>query len=1077
MKEFSLIANSGLQFITTEVDFNPSESVVVNDTPVTLYFAEYPSGQPNINRFEIAYKFQGSNVGMSELRALHCIKQQMDVFGECVDALDPAGQPIVDRTKINLNNMWEIPSNQCYSEYNAEGSFQLYDGNGNAQTPLQKVLGKWLPVPMFYLDDNKASRNCYPTSWCRVRIDEVSKEKNSSHFRLTWAFDTTLSDNQYDQSLPYFPSNTPYLDMGICNRIAQYVSFLDENSWVSDYLGALIFGNNVLPQYHAGDFIQRCRHLGFYISLFTQLRLIDGACPVIKLYNCTKEPINVDLVLDIGNSRTCGVLYEDNDLTSGTLLALRDISQPWKLHRGSFDMRLAFHRASFGEGNMGLNNVFEYRSFLRIGEEAYRLISTEQLATGLSSRLTHHSSPKRYLWDSAPYKGKWEFLLTDEEPSSPHRDAVYVKRLSEQFKVDGTFRTDDDILGDLLEEGTSFSRRSLMTMVMIEIIQQALMQINSYDYLNPVTGHGKIDRKRILNNIILTCPTAMSQKEQIILRKCAEDAFIAINRSHSPEVLYENYKPEQWKGMINIVPSEADLSITDEDMRSRKAEWGFDEATCCQMVYLYSEIIDKYKGNSKEIIEVKGHVRPEHKAEGYDRKSLTIGSVDMGAGTTDLMICTYKYSQTGDQCTLTPIPLFWDSFNNAGDDILHEIVSRVVLKEQDAHINLRPGYGSILNAITCNLAGDRISILPDSEKEYLHSVAMGKLIGFFGENAPSMSALDRIMRNDFNVQVSVPIAQKMMDMMKNMDTARDLTFNEIFSSSRPSASLLTYFENRFGFKLEDLKWSYSPEIITECIRCRTEPLLKQLSIILRTYNCDVVLLAGRPMSLEALTDMFVKFFPVSPDRIIRLLPKNDKFLSSEKKWNCYKVGRWFPTSDERGYFKDLKPVVAVGAMVAYKAEHGMLPKFQLNMSEMRKNMVSTANYIGAFNASLSLIYKEDVYLTPETSTARFTVSIASLPFFLGCKQINTNHYQARPMFVLQLKPGVDTSEYDMSEIRVTISRRFTLNKEDIILQSAIDSTGQDVTDMLEIKIQSLVTRSHYEEQNEFWLDNGAFNLN
>ena len=1080
MNEFSLIANSGLQFLKTEIDFNPTESVVVNDAPITLFFAEYPSGEPNVNCFEMAYKYKTSNLLLSELRQLQCIKQKMDVFGDESDELDFAGQPVVDNTKINLNNIWSLNSNQCYSEFNAEGSFQLFDETGAVQTPWEKILGKWLPVPMFYIDESGDSRSFYPTSWCRVRIDEVSKGKKTNHYRLTWAFDTTLAEDDYDQSLPIFPSNTRSLEFGICNRISQYVSFLNENSWVGDYLSSLIFGENVMPTYNSGGFTQRCRHLGFYISLFTQLRLLEGACPSVKLYNCDTTPIKVDLVLDIGNSRTCGVLYEENDFTTGTLLSLRDLESPWILHDGSFDMRLAFHRASFGKDNMGLSNVFNWRSFLRVGEEAHRLISQEQKATGISSRLTHHSSPKRYLWDSAPYKGKWEFLLTEDEPVAPQRDAVYIKRLSEQFKVDGTFRTDDDLEGDLINEGTSFSRRSLMTMVMIEIIQQANMQINSYDYLNVKTGKGRVDCPRVINNIIVTCPTAMSQEEQRVLRRCAQDAYVAIQRSHDPSVLFTNYNPDEWEGKVKVVPSEADLMVTKQEMFGTKAEWAFDEATCCQMVYLYSEIIDKYKGNCKEVIEAKGHVRPELKAEGYDQKSLTIGSIDIGAGTTDLMICTYKYLQQGDRCTLTPIPLFWDSFNIAGDDILQEIVQRVVLKENNIQ-DLRPGVGSILNAIMCNLAGNRVTMLSEDEKAYIHSQALSRLIGFFSTNAPAMSYLDRIMRNDFNVQVSIPIAQKMMDMMKNMDTARDVTYDEIFDKTQPSSALLEYFEERFGFKLQSLKWSYSPEVITDCIRCRIEPLLKQLSIILRAYKCDIVLLAGRPMSLTALTDLLVKFFPVSPDRLIRLLPKNDKFLRDEKKWNCYKVGRWFPTSDERGYFKDLKPVVAVGAMVAYRAEHGSLQHFQLDMSEMRKKMNSTANYLGAYNAIKDEIAKEDVMLTPDNSTARLNVSLASLPFFIGCKQINTSHYQARPLYALKLKAGVEVSGYDLSEIRVTISRKYAINKEELFLQNAIDRKGQDVTELLELKIQSLVTascdKSSGESVHECWLDNGAFNLN
>ena len=58
MNEFSLIANSGIQFLKTEIEFNPTESVVVNDAPVTLFFAEYPSGELNVNCFEMAYRYR-----------------------------------------------------------------------------------------------------------------------------------------------------------------------------------------------------------------------------------------------------------------------------------------------------------------------------------------------------------------------------------------------------------------------------------------------------------------------------------------------------------------------------------------------------------------------------------------------------------------------------------------------------------------------------------------------------------------------------------------------------------------------------------------------------------------------------------------------------------------------------------------------------------------------------------------------------------------------------------------------------------------------------------------------------------
>ncbi|MBK8808324.1 MAG: virulence factor SrfB [Bacteroidales bacterium] len=67
------------------------------------------------------------------------------------------------------------------------------------------------------------------------------------------------------------------------------------------------------------------------------------------------------------------------------------------------------------------------------------------------------------------------------------------------------------------------------------------------------------------------------------------------------------------------------------------------------------------------------------------KKSITIGSVDVGAGTTDLMIAAYKYDDSG-QCTLTPCPLFWESFYVAGDDLLKNLIRRLVIEGEHAVI-------------------------------------------------------------------------------------------------------------------------------------------------------------------------------------------------------------------------------------------------------------------------------------------------------------------------------------------------------------------------------------------------------
>ena len=58
MDSIILMANSGIQFYSTEAVFLPSEPAVVNDIPLPqLLFGEYPSDDPSQNEIQIVYRF------------------------------------------------------------------------------------------------------------------------------------------------------------------------------------------------------------------------------------------------------------------------------------------------------------------------------------------------------------------------------------------------------------------------------------------------------------------------------------------------------------------------------------------------------------------------------------------------------------------------------------------------------------------------------------------------------------------------------------------------------------------------------------------------------------------------------------------------------------------------------------------------------------------------------------------------------------------------------------------------------------------------------------------------------------
>ena len=812
----SLIANTGIHFLSTDFEIKVEDSFVdkdgnfisplsikdENDFDVPLVFHESYDIIEDTWTLEMAASFSnGQIVRIEELRRHKPIPYLY------TDSL--GNERIVDEGKIDFTTLDLLDSNSCYSDYCFAGSITEKLKKGSC--PLDAIENQWLPMPMFEKD---MMGNCVfgPTGWCRMKLVPVSKIKNIRRYHIVWAFDTTAVKNDMSGVKPFFYEGEGEKHYAICKEVSLLFNFFSPKpydcEWVDEYIATLIHGNKENSELIlAGGQVSHFRYVSYYITIVSYLQKI-GLTPDVILYTDEEEARPVDLVLDIGNSRTCGVLFEDADFTKVDMLQLQDLSEPWKIYRKPFDMRLAFHHCKFGE--MDVPDQFSWQSFLRIGDEAIKLIYRSRPANGVAQRTTNYSSPKRYLWDNKQFDGQWDFLSTEDDDNTSLNHYINIKGLSEQFDSDGTLRRSKT--GGIF---SSFSRRSLMTFVMIEILQQANCQINSYQFREK---RGDVNIPRKLRTIIITCPTAMPKEEQIILRQCAEDAYISLLRCKDPNLYYQPYDPAEWQGKIQIIPSVKDLMTNSSTLAAQrtKTEWGYDEATCCQLVYLYAEVAQRYLNHCGDFFNLYGHVRKEFIVDGYTRNSLTIGSIDIGAGTTDLMICAYQYDERG-VCKLTPKPLFWDSFYYAGDDILEELIRAMIIEGFNTNIG-QLYEGPIFNAVcsnymalpdedfieALNLKG-KISLtnLSDTEKyelkyAYASRETSERIHNFFGRDKALMDHKDRIMRQDFNVQVSIPMGLKMLDLLRIGRKSMALKYEDFFSELQPASFILEHFNKHFS---------------------------------------------------------------------------------------------------------------------------------------------------------------------------------------------------------------------------------------------------------------------------------------
>ncbi len=1063
----NLIANSGIHFVKTEVEFNPNDAFLLpSGVPLRYTFMEEIDFLNDCRIiFDVCSNKDGFYVPVGYLRTQGMLAENANgsvMLDDCgVPKMNADVQPAVVKSfptgapgLININSLASYIVRDPSDPTNMRPAYEL-------------LLGSWLPMPMFEIEQGGVSTSS-PIGWCRVRMDSIDDDTFEPdddaprRFRLTWAFDTTLAQDLADAPLRpfFFDGAGEKKQYALCNRVDNLFGFLPvgeeagENG-IADYIvSKLGLDLNAIQD-------QKFKFVGYYIYLCNLLRLLPGAAPTIDLYNKKTPEIPVDLSIDIGNSRTCAILFEEGDFRRARELHIRDLSRPWlRPYEDPFDMRVVFRQADLGNDIIiGDGHLFRWPSLLRFGQEANYLMHRSVEDDGLSMRATNYSSPKRYLWDKKKYKDRWEFLVKDDDSTSlKETQQIFIEGFTDHFDSDGTYLGHPKTfsLADLgAATECKYSRSSLMTFVMIELFQHAIVDINCEQWRKL---WGNIDCRRYLRNVIITCPTAMPNEEQITLRQSAVDAFDMLKKLNPS--LHD----------IMVTPSPDKLRVTD-DIQWDTRGWSFDEAFASQLMYLGGEIAERYRGENERLIEMKGHKRPEHVKRGYDRKSLTVGSIDIGAGTTDVMITAYQYEGKG-QTRLTPDPLFWDSFYLAGDDVMQQLVISQVIERP--LFPDTPDKGSIYSSTEYRLlhmTDEQLAALPimqrtdtqvyredldnirRSRNKYerdgnLRKLATDLVHGYFGEDSSLKTYKDRICRNDFNAQVSLHIISRFLQMLAEKRPRTTMAFEQLFDKEhRPAGYLMDHFERHFGFRFEELSWEFNPENVGYYVRTTLEPLMKLLSVVCEAYDCDIIVLSGRPCALDDISELFIKYYPVSPDRLVRL---NEH----------YHIGTWYPVATPQGYFRSPKSVVAVGAMAGFLGGNGLWPEMTIDFKRVVKNMKPTARYIGIFNHRNQQV--DEVLLSPTQNSVM--LRDRAYPLFLGCKQFSTPNYSARPLYALY-------NHSNAQRVSVMLQRNYVQDREKLEIVNIMDGDGNELRpNSVELVQQSIANDGMY------WLDKGEFEL-
>ncbi|MBR1849743.1 MAG: virulence factor SrfB [Bacteroidales bacterium] len=904
---------------------------------------------------------------------------------------------------------------------------------------LEKVARKWLPFPYFV----EGGRS--PINWCRVMVVPQGQKDDDGNqqWDMVMAFDTrsVVNDGTIDPSTsecPVFGTGGD-LDFAPCSNdldLFAYVmpSLVMPNEWIAAYISKLVWGVSGLSEVPtSADDKPRLEFMVAYIYLLGLVRDLflrdaEGAVEPLRLYDHRHQAaVDVDMVVDIGNSKTTAILVEGKDITRCRMLELQNFTDPWRTTQSPFDMNVTFSQPDFGP-KIDMSEQFIFPSILRLGDEASDLFyRNEEGATLGVETLSVCTSPKRYLWDTAPTSpAEWRYIksLADDN------DIIGLDGLTSQFDSAGRF------VGTGGGGPAHYSRSSLMTFAFIEMLAQARRQLNS-DYYRTVYAGNPSNYRRI-NRIIITCPTAMSKVEQQRLRRAAAEARLALQR--------------YWDGTADTPIARLESALRAQPIEpsmgnnaNGTTSWSYDEATCSQIVYICAEIAHRY-GDLKRFVDTYGTIRQD--LGKYGKKALTVGSIDIGAGTTDIMVASYKCNDDG--TTLTPVPLFWESFNRAGDDIVRDIVQQIVIEGPKGHI-----LGQLFSRGT-----------PPA-------VATAKLNAFFGANHAGMTFQMRLRRRRFVRQVSVPIANHYLQLLHDEVKDCDLRWDDIFGPDKqPDQALIEEFEKHFGFDIKTVVWHYSEQDVENIIKVCFDNLFSKLGAIMQRYGCDIVVCAGRPTTLGPVATLLKQHIPIH--NRLKLLGQ-------------YNVGTWYPFQDGNGYFESQKSIVAVGALLANIARNDGYGPLRLDFTEMERQPLSTTNYFGLCNANGDW---QQTILTPTHNQAQITVN--SLPQRVACRQFDNEAYPCRPFYSIEISDERIATYYGYNKLPFNERKERVLNVRNRI------SAAMPVTVDLERDVQSdteLVTIGQVEstigaalpqgvvlqvrslnESEDFWMDSGEFNL-
>ncbi|MGF1476565.1 MAG: virulence factor SrfB [Geminicoccaceae bacterium] len=910
----------------------------------------------------------------------------------------------------------------------------------------------WVPLP-YFRREHGGRHDRGPANWARCHLVVLDQpDDNGFDHRLIVAFDTDLADEIAGQA--YLAPTKEDSQRGsefTLAASAQELGWFAGQAWIKEWCRTA-FAEMILAEERArsnaepdlddamlaerkeGQREEVARYMAL-IDMINQLRVLPGVRFIDRVTAPLPTPIDVDLVLDLGNSRTCGLLIETHpdelsaDVTQAVKLNLRDLGQPELVYVDPFDSRVEFNRASFGWDDVsflsGRADAFSWPTVARVGAEAARLSAGRRGSEGA----TGMSSPKRYLWDEDLRRDGWRYNTPGARDQAGYATGVeFTTLVNDAGEPLHTLPQSADGLDDrsFPSMRALYARSHLMSFALAEIFLQALCMMNSPAHR---LRRRNADLPRRLNRIIMPMPTGMPLAERQLLIKRAEAARDLI------------YVCQRTAEIESDQAADQPVRAIEPDGVLPEILINWDEASATQATFLYSRIATGYSGDARAFFNDMRLPMPD--GGRHPDEAFRLATLDIGGGTSDLVITSYRVEGQGGNVTLFPKPILREGISVAGDDIVRQIVIEHVLEP-------------IETALKEAGLGERAEFV-------MHRL--------FGGDRGDMDVGDQIRRQRFAAHIGHPLALALIalyeswDRLQGPDRREPLAIEDALQDrfNRDLVEEIDAEIRRQGggdFSLLDVRFPVDLREIDRTARSVMTDVMKAFAELVHRARADLLILSGRTSRMPAIFDTLIETCALPPHRILPL--------------HQYRVGQWYPFRDFEAKIADPKTTAAVGAMICMLGE-GRLRNFNYRSDHLKPQ--STARYFGKLDID-SRLHSENVFYAdmdlddPDYELPDMPFEFRG-PMSLGTRQFSADWWPGTRLYSIDYaSPETATRLNARTPLKIELSRASERGHKGVVdaftVRRVEDADGRTVPSReIRLRLQTI------DQSDGFWLDTGV----